>query len=246
MISKSCGLGRRGCSRHSSRCPELVDVNSDQEVRGLQSSLVIDRPTAARLGITADAIDSALGNAFGQAQVSTIYAPRNQYRVVMEVAPAYAQGPDALTGIYVRSATGNLVPLSAFSSLRVHQHTADGQPPGAVRGNHDLLQSACRRTALRRDTGDRRHQAAHRRADDDPRRLPGNGAIVPAVTPEPAVADPRRAYHHLHRARHPVREPGASAHDSLHATLGRCRARCSRCSRPAPNSASSRSSASFC
>ena len=95
--------------------PELVDVNSDQEVRGLQSSLVIDRPTAARLGITADAIDSALGNAFGQAQVSTIYAPRNQYRVVMEVAPAYAQGPDALTGIYVRSATGNLVPLSAFS-----------------------------------------------------------------------------------------------------------------------------------
>jgi multidrug efflux pump len=95
--------------------PQLVDVDSDQEVRGLQTTLVIDRPTAARLGVTADAIDSALGNAFGQAQVSTIYSTRNQYRVVMEVAPEYAQGPEALKGIYARTASGTLVPLSAFS-----------------------------------------------------------------------------------------------------------------------------------
>jgi multidrug efflux pump len=95
--------------------PELTDVDSDQEVRGLETALVIDRPTAARLGVTADAIASALGNAFGQAQVSTIYSTRNQYRVVMEVAPQYARGPEALKGIYARAASGVLVPLSAFA-----------------------------------------------------------------------------------------------------------------------------------
>jgi len=95
--------------------PELTDVDSDQEVRGLETALVIDRATAARLGVTADAITSALGNAFGQAQVSTIYSERNQYRVVMEVAPRYAQGPEALKGIYARADSGVLVPLSAFA-----------------------------------------------------------------------------------------------------------------------------------
>ncbi len=95
--------------------PELTDVDSDQEVRGLETALVIDRPTAARMGVTADAIASALGNAFGQSQVSTIYSTRNQYRVVMEVAPQYAQGPDALAGIYARATSGVLVPLSAFA-----------------------------------------------------------------------------------------------------------------------------------
>ncbi|MFO1205405.1 MAG: multidrug efflux RND transporter permease subunit [Burkholderiales bacterium] len=95
--------------------PELTDVDSDQEVRGLETELKIDRPTAARLGVTADAVASALGNAFGQSQVSTIYSERNQYRVVMEVAPQYAQGPEALNGIYARTQAGTLVPLSAFA-----------------------------------------------------------------------------------------------------------------------------------
>jgi multidrug efflux pump len=95
--------------------PELVDVDSDLEPRGLQTSLVFDRDTAARMGVTADAVTSALGNAFGQAIVSTIYAPLNQYRVVMEVDPRYAQGPDALREVYVRAANGQLVPLSAFA-----------------------------------------------------------------------------------------------------------------------------------
>ena len=67
--------------------PEMTDVNTDQQVKGLQMSLVIDRPTAARMGVTTANIDSALYLAFGQAQVSTIYAANNQYRVVMEAAP---------------------------------------------------------------------------------------------------------------------------------------------------------------
>jgi multidrug efflux pump len=95
--------------------PEMTDVNTDQQVKGLQLSLVIDRATASRLGVTTANIDSALYLAFGQAQVSTIYAANNQYRVVMEAAPEYWQSPEALNGIYVLSATRGQVPLSAFA-----------------------------------------------------------------------------------------------------------------------------------
>ena len=95
--------------------PELTDVNSDQQVRGLQMTLVIDRETASRMGVTPAMIDTALYLAFGQAQVSTIYSALNQYRVVMEVAPEYWQSPEALNGIYVLSPIRGQVPLSAFS-----------------------------------------------------------------------------------------------------------------------------------
>ncbi|MGZ5037667.1 MAG: multidrug efflux RND transporter permease subunit [Usitatibacter sp.] len=95
--------------------PELTDVSSDQQDRGLQMTLVIDRPTASRLGITPRAIDTALNLAFGQAQVSTIYQDRNQYKVVMEAAPAYTQGPQTLDQIFVLSPSRGQVPLSAFS-----------------------------------------------------------------------------------------------------------------------------------
>ena len=95
--------------------PQLTDVSTDQETRGLQTTLIIDRPTAARLGITADLIDSTLGNAFSQALVSTIYTDRNQYRVVMEVDPRYAQGPESLNDVYVSRPGGQQVPLSAIA-----------------------------------------------------------------------------------------------------------------------------------
>jgi multidrug efflux pump len=95
--------------------PQLADVSSDQETRGLQASLVIDRTTASRLGVTPDLIDTTLGNAFGQSLVSTIYTERNQYRVVMEVDPRYAQGPEALKDVYLVTSAGNRVPLSAVA-----------------------------------------------------------------------------------------------------------------------------------
>jgi multidrug efflux pump len=94
---------------------EVADVNTDQQERGLQMSLIIDRPTASRLGVTTRAIDTALYLAYGQAVVSTIYATLNQYRVVMEVAPEYWQSPESLNGIYVLSPTRGQVPLSAFA-----------------------------------------------------------------------------------------------------------------------------------
>jgi len=95
--------------------PELRDIASDQQTRGLQATLVIDRDTASRLGISPQAIDNTLYDAFGQRQVSTIYTQLNQYHVVMEVDAAFRNSTDAIRGLYVRSSSGNQVPLSAFT-----------------------------------------------------------------------------------------------------------------------------------
>ena len=95
--------------------PEFADVNTDQQVRGLQTTLTIDRQSAARLGISIRAIDTALNLAFGQALVSTIYTSINQYRVVLEVAPQYWQGPEALEKIYLLSPTRGQIPLSSIA-----------------------------------------------------------------------------------------------------------------------------------
>src|SRR4029077_11424149 len=94
---------------------ELRDVNSDQQMRGLASNIVVDRDTAGRLGVSVANIDNTLGDAFGQRQVSNIYKGLNQYHVVLEVAPEMQQSPDALKTIYVPSNSGKLVPLSAFA-----------------------------------------------------------------------------------------------------------------------------------
>jgi multidrug efflux pump len=99
------------------RLPDLKDVATDQQSKGLEANLVIDRDTASRLGVSALAIDSTLSDAFGQRQVSTTYQQLNQYHVVMEVAQPYQQDPDALEKIYVQSTTGAQVPLSAVTHL---------------------------------------------------------------------------------------------------------------------------------
>ncbi len=95
--------------------PQIVDVNSDQQDKGLQATLVIDRDTASRLGISSQLIDDTLYDAFGQRQVSIIYSMLNQYHVVMEVDPKYWQSPDTLRTLFVHSSTGAEVPLSAFA-----------------------------------------------------------------------------------------------------------------------------------
>ncbi|MGC4076496.1 MAG: multidrug efflux RND transporter permease subunit [Rubrivivax sp.] len=97
------------------RLPELVDVNTDQQDKGQQTSLVIDRDAAARLGVTVANLDSTLNDAFGQRQVGVIYNALNQYRVVMELAPPYLQGPETLRRLYVTSSGGEQVPLAAFT-----------------------------------------------------------------------------------------------------------------------------------
>ena len=93
---------------------ELTDLNSDQQNKGLQAAIVIDRLTASRLGITPQMIDDALYDAFGQRQVSTTYTPLNQYHVILEAEPSSWQNPDGLAATYIRSSNGDMVPLSAI------------------------------------------------------------------------------------------------------------------------------------
>ncbi|HEY2544728.1 MAG TPA: multidrug efflux RND transporter permease subunit [Candidatus Acidoferrum sp.] len=97
------------------KIPELRDVNSDQQTHGLETSLFVDRDTAGRLGVSMQAIDNTLNDAFGQREVSTIYKGLNQYYVVLEVMPSAQQDPAALKSIYVPAIGGKLVPLSAFA-----------------------------------------------------------------------------------------------------------------------------------
>ena len=106
-----------------SRLPELEDVNTDYEDRGLQTTLVIDRDALARLGLNMRMIDATLNNAYGQRQVGVIYHPLNQYRVVMELAPQHLQGPESLQQMQFINASGQAVPLSAFARLEM-THTA--------------------------------------------------------------------------------------------------------------------------
>ena len=97
--------------------PQLLDVATDQQTGGLQADLVIDRDTASRLGVTPTAIDNTLYDAFGQRQVSTIYTQLNQYHVVLEVDTQFQQDPSSLNMLYVKSANGTQVPLSAFTHV---------------------------------------------------------------------------------------------------------------------------------
>ena len=97
--------------------PELRDVSSDQQDRGLAAMLTIDRNTASRLGISPQLIDDTLYDAFGQRQVSTMFTQLNQYRVVLEVMPEFQNGPQALQFLDVRSMTGGQVPLNVFTQF---------------------------------------------------------------------------------------------------------------------------------
>jgi multidrug efflux pump len=106
--------------------PQLTDVNSDAENLGLAANLVIDRATAARLGVTPAAIDQTLYDAFGEREIAKTYTAINQYFVVMEVEPGFWQGPDGLGNIYLSSTLGGMVPLAAFT------HFAPGTAPLAI------------------------------------------------------------------------------------------------------------------
>nr|WP_233092376.1 multidrug efflux RND transporter permease subunit MdtC [Serratia odorifera] len=114
--------------------PQLADVNSDQQDKGSEMDLVYDRETMARLGISVSDANNLLNNAFGQRQVSTIYQPLNQYKVVMEVAPPYTQDVSALEKMFVINNDGKAIPLSYFA------HWQPANAPLSV--NHQGLSAA--------------------------------------------------------------------------------------------------------
>jgi HAE1 family hydrophobic/amphiphilic exporter-1 len=108
--------------------PGFQDVTSDLQLRSRQIRLELDRDKMAQLNITADQTRNALFNSFGQRQISTIYSPSNDYEVILEIDPAYQEDPASLSRLYIRSQTGQLVPLEAFATLR--------QDVGPVTVNH--------------------------------------------------------------------------------------------------------------
>ena len=111
------------------KVPQLRDVGSDIDAAGLRQTLLIDRPTAARLGVSVGAIDSALNDAFGQRQVSTIYSDINQFKVVVSALPNQSSDPASLERLYVRANSGAMVPISAVTKM------SDGLAPTQV--NHE-------------------------------------------------------------------------------------------------------------
>ena len=139
--------------------PELRDVSSDQLNHGLQTRVVVDRDTASRLGVSLQAIDDTLYDAFGQRQAATQYLEMNQHHVVLEVLPQFRQSPDALKRVYVRSSKGPDVPLSAFTRLEQSNTTLavnhQGQfpavtlsfnlPPGVALGDATAAIEAAKR-----------------------------------------------------------------------------------------------------
>ena len=103
--------------RAMAQLKELEDINNDYEDRGLQTSIVVDRDAMARFGLTMRDIDATLANAFSQRQVSTIYNPLNQYRVVLELGATYLQNPASLDNLNVINNQGQAVPLRAFAQV---------------------------------------------------------------------------------------------------------------------------------
>jgi hypothetical protein len=202
------------------------DVTSDSQLRGLQASLKIDRDRANTLGVSIDAVRSALYSAFGERQVSTIYTSTDSYQVILEVVPGAKQDESAFSNIYVRSATGALVPMSAFTTVERTVGTDVDQPRRPAAGGDGLVQPRAWRCARRRDREDR---ALPRRAPDaavdhhDLRRRCGR---VQELAGQPGRADRCRAAGDLRAARRAVRELRAPADRSSPGCRRRRSARC--------------------
>ena len=182
------------------KLPGLADVSSDQQNNGLQASLVYDRLTASRLGITPQMIDDTLSDAFGQRQVSTMFTQLNQYHVVMEVEPEFWQSPEGLKQIYVRAANGGVVPLSAFTHyepttapLAVNHQ---GQFP-SVTLSFNLTPGLALSDAVSRI---HQHGTEYGNAGDNSWKLLRDTASVPGVFGNSTPSDYCRADSSLHRA----------------------------------------------
>ena len=127
--------------------PDLRGVNSDLQVENPQVNVDIDRDKAHALGVSAGAIEDALYNAYGSRQISTIYAPNDEYWVIMEVEPQYQAEPCTLSLLYVRSSSGPLVPLDTLVKFTRSLGPLAGQPLGTAAVGHDFIRRRARRFA---------------------------------------------------------------------------------------------------
>ena len=205
------------------KLPGFQDVNTDQQNGGLEELLTYDRASAARLGLTAQALDSSLYSAFGQSEVSIIYTQLNQYYVVLEVAPQYWQTPEGLKDIYLRSTGGSNAAASSASSIsntssggnapgtgnvpltdslkRASQHHAAGSKPYRIVPFRNCIVQPGAGSFVERCYAARHGNAAEtRHAFDGSGLLRGNGASLPAVAEQRTGAGNRRAAGCLHRS----------------------------------------------
>ena len=223
---------------------QLSDVASDLSDSGLGAYIDIDRDTAARFGITAATIDNALYDAFGQRIISTIFTESNQYRVIMEADPALQRSPDSLAQIYVPSASGGQVPLSAIAKFE--------ERPEPLLINH-LSQFPANTISFNVPRGGslgnavkaiRAVEAEDRDAREHHHELPGRGGRLRELALQRALPDRGGDPDDVHHPGDPLRELHPPDHDPLDAAVGRDR----RAPRPhgwsAATSASSASSAS--
>ena len=165
--------------------PQVRDSNTDLQNKGLEARVVIDRDTAARLGVTPQVIDNALYSAFGQRQVSTMYKPLNQYHVVMEAQVQFQENP-RLTEKHLRPRrhSGLEVPLSTFihyeSGVTAQSINHQGQFP-SVTLSFNLAPDVVAGRGRRCGPGSRTRSPAAREC---PRQLPGNGSGIPGLAGE--------------------------------------------------------------
>ena len=209
---------QRGRSRED-RC-RASSMSRPTASRAASSSTCrsIARPPS-RYGVRVQDIDAALANAYAQRQISTIYTERNQYRVVLEVDPAYQRDPNDLAHIYVSGTRRHAGAALQCGEVRAHDRAAGGQSSGPVSGGHDLVRLARRRDARCRQRehppGDARHAAAGRHPGGVRRRREG----LRGLGRRAAAADPRRAGRGLSGARRALRKPRASADHHLDAAV---------------------------
>jgi HAE1 family hydrophobic/amphiphilic exporter-1 len=119
--------------------PILQDVNSDLQINTPQVNVDIDRKQASALGVSVAQIQTALGDAFGVRQISTIYTSTNEYQVILEVKPEYQFDPAALGRLYVRSSTGNLIPLATVAKLSTGVGPLTSQSPWSTSFSNGIL-----------------------------------------------------------------------------------------------------------
>ena len=200
--------------------PIMRDVASEAQDEGLRLMVNVDRELAGRLGVSLQVVNDTLNSAFGQRQISTIYAQSNQYRVILEAMPQYQSDPNSLSRLYVPGTGGVQVPLSALARF-VHTTAplviAHYEQFPAVTISFNLAPHASLSDAV---ATIERGRARDRHADLRDRQLFRRRRRVRALARRPAVADPRGDHRDLHRARRAVREHHPSDHDPVDAAVG--------------------------
>jgi AcrB/AcrD/AcrF family len=203
--------------------PGIVDVATDQLNTAPMLDITIKREVASSYGILPYTIDNTLDDAFGQRIVSTIYTTLQQYHVILEVDPKFQYGPEALNGIYVKSSSGQQVPISTLVDSAIKAGAAGHQPSGTVFLGDALVQSGAGHRAWpgrqRHPEGGKRARPAALAAD----KLSGQRAGVRCVAAEHTDSHRRGAVRHLSHPRHSLREPDPPGHHPLDPAGGRPR-----------------------